>query len=91
MSTNAISTSGQAAASGQTNLAAVYGSAAARGSHRHGGHGGKGSSGDSSEQGITVLASLVQALTQAASTQSAAPLQTCHPMCCPISTPRSRN
>lgn len=71
MSTNTVSASSQAVSSGQTNLAAVYGSAAARGPHRRGGQGGKGSSGNGSE-GFTVLASLVQALTQAAGARSAA-------------------
>ncbi len=64
MSNTAIS------ASNQTSLAAVYG--AARGSRRHGGHGDKSSSGDNQEQGVNVLASLVQALTQAAGTQAPA-------------------
>jgi hypothetical protein len=56
MSTTAIS------ASNQSNIQAVI--SAAKGSHRHGGGG--------EEQGVTVLASLLQALTQAASGSAAA-------------------
>jgi hypothetical protein len=61
MSTNAIS------ASHQTSLAALFG--AAKGSPRHGDGNDRASFGDRQEQGINVLASLLQALIQAAGTQ----------------------
>jgi hypothetical protein len=65
MSTTAIS------ASNQSNIQAVI--SAAKGSHRHGGGGGhRESFGGGEEQGVTVLASLLQALTQAASGSAAA-------------------
>jgi hypothetical protein len=63
MSTSPVS------ASNQLNLAAVF--APAKGSPRHGG-GDSDSSGNGNSQGITLLASLLQALTQAASAPTAA-------------------
>src|ERR1700722_11715900 len=60
MSTNAISPSSQ------NNFAAIVGTPVRP--HRHGGDGGdRNSSGDGNDQGINLLASLLQALTQAVS------------------------
>src|SRR5271165_5627849 len=64
MSTNAIS------ASNQTSLAALFG--AAKESPRQGDRGNGASFGERQDQGVTVLASLLQALIQAAGTQPAA-------------------
>lgn len=55
-------------ASTQANLTPVFGQS--KGSARHGDRGDRDSSGDGNGQGITLLASLIQALTQAASGQS---------------------
>ena len=59
MSTSPIS------ASNQTNLAAIFGTTQGPRRHEGGAGGRRDSSGDGNEQGITILASLLQALTQA--------------------------